>query len=205
MAINFDFYKTTGHFAGEEKQWHVRPVASGTVQTEEMMERIERSTTLTKADLKAALGAFVEQIGTHLIEGKNVHIEGLGHFSLSIGGDVQQTEEGKLRLKNPAVRTVNFRPESALMHRLACAKFTSGAHRGRQSAAIDEAQLPSLLADLCEEKGHFTSQEFQKALRLTPSTARRHLLRLSAEGVIENIASPRFALYRVKGKEERLG
>ncbi len=198
MAINYDFYETTGHFAGEEKQWHVRVVASGTVQTEEMMERIERSTTLTKADLKAALGAFVEQIGSHLADGKNVHIEGLGHFSLSIGGEVQQTEEGKLRLRNAAVRTVNFRPESALMHCLSRAKFTSSAHRGRQSAAIDEAQLPLLLADLSKEKGHFTTQEFQKAFHLTASTARRHLLRLCAEGGIENIGSPRFALYRVK-------
>ncbi len=196
MAINDDFYKTTGVFGTEEK-WYPRVVNSGTVETNEMMQRIEKSTTLTMADLKGALSAFVSQIVQHLEDGERVHIEGLGHFSLSIDGDVAQTESGKLRLKNAAVRSVNFRPEPELLRRLGRATFTSKGHRGHHSSAVDESQFPSVLATLCEERGFFTAKAFQRALGLTHATANRHLRRLCADGVIENIGSSRLALYKL--------
>ncbi len=200
MAINYDFYKTTGVFGTEEK-WYPRIVDNGTVETEDMMQHIETATTLTMPDLKGALTAFISHITRHLEEGRNVHIDGLGHFSLSIGGEVVQDEEGKLRLKQPSIRSVNFRPEPDFMRRLNRATFTSKSRRGRHSAGVDETKLPSILTALCAEKGHFTSQAFQKALHLTHSTAHRHLSRLCAEGVIENIGSPRLALYRMKGQK----
>ncbi len=194
MAINYDFYRTAGLF-GAEEQWHVRLVENGTMETEDMMQYIEESTSLTLSDLKGALEAFVGQIVRHLGDGKNVHIEGLGHFSLSVGGEVVKNEEGALRLKHPAVRSVNFRPEPALLRKFSNVRFTSKSHRGRQSQSVDEAELPSILAALCAEKGHFTTHAFQKALKLTHSTAHRHLRRLCEAGTIENIGSRRFALY----------
>ncbi len=201
MAIHYDFYKTTGAFAAEEK-WFPRLVDNGTTETEEIMERIEESTSLTISDLKGAIDALVSQIAQHLEDGKNVHIDGLGHFSLSIGGEVARNEEGELRLKHAAIRSVNFRPEPSLLRRMSNASFTSKQHRGRQSSAIDEAQLPSTLAALCVETGHFTSRAFAKALKLTQSTANRRLNRLCAEGILEDIGSRRLALYRLRKKEE---
>ncbi len=200
MAIHYDFYKTTGHYADEKKPWHVRLVQNGTTETEDMMQRIETGTTLTMADLKGALDAFVSQITQSLEDGRAVHIDGLGHFSLSIGGEVQETEDGKLRLKHAAVRSVNFRPEPSLLRRLSSATFTSKDHRGRHSAALNEAELPTTLAALCEEKGHFTTHDFRRAFHLTHSTAQRRLQSLCDDGVIENAGSPRFALYRMKGE-----
>ncbi len=198
MAIHYDFYKTTGHYADEKKPWHVRLVRNGTTETEDMMQRIEEGTTLTISDLKGALDAFVSQIVQSLEDGRTVHIDGLGHFSLSIGGDVVQTEDGKLRLKRAAVRSVNFRAEPSLLRRLSSATFTSKDHRGRRSAAVNETELPAVLAALCEGKGYFTSRDFRQALHLTSTTANRRLRGLCDEGVIENVGSPRFALYRVK-------
>ncbi len=200
MAIHYDFYKTTGAFGTEDK-WYPRLVENGRVDTDEMMQRIEHSTTMTVADLKGALDAFISQIGASLAEGKSVHIDGLGHFSLSIGGEVVQGENGRMRLKSPSVRSVNFRPESSFMQRLDSATFTSKEHLGRQSATVDETTLPEVLASLSAEKGYFTTRDFQSALRLTVATANRNLRRLCAEGVIKNVGSRRFALYKLCGGE----
>ncbi len=201
MAINYDFYKSGGIFAAEE-QWHVRLVENGTTETAEIMEHIERATSLTVADLKGAIEALAGQIADNLAGGRSVHIDGLGHFSLSIGGEVVQDEEGKLRLKHAAVRSVNFRPEAALMRRLDGATFTVKQHRGRRSADVDETTLPTTLAALCRERGHFTVNAFRQTLGLTRTTAHRLLHRLCDEDRIENIGSPRFALYRLKSEAE---
>ncbi len=201
MAINYDFYKSSGIFATEE-QWHARIVENGTTETAEVMEHIERCTALTVSDLKGAIDALAGEIADNLAEGRSVHIDGIGHFSLSIDGDVVRTEEGELRLKHAAVRTVNFRPEAALMRRLSGATFTVKRHRGRRSAEVDEATLPTTLAALCEEKGYFTTRAFRQTLGLTRTTAYRWLNHLCDEGVIENIGSPRFALYRLKPEAE---
>ncbi len=200
MAIHYDFYKTTGHYADEKNPWHVRIVRNGKTETDEMMERIEKNTALTVADLKGALDAFVSQIAENLEDGRTVHIDGLGHFSLSIDGEVQETEDGKLRLKHAAVRSVNFRPEPSLLRRLSSATFTSKDHLGRHSAALDEAELPATLAALCEKKGYFNTRDFRKAFDLTHTTAQRRLQSLCAACVLENIGSPRYALYRLKAE-----
>ncbi len=201
MAINYDFYKATGLFA-EEGKWHVRAVANGTAETDEIMERIEDGTTLSVSDLKGAIDALVSQIADALEDGRNVHIDGLGHFSVSIDGDVAMDENGSLRLKHAAVRTVNFRPEVSLMRRLGGASFTSKHHFGRQSADIDEATLPATLEALCVETGQFTSRAFRKTLRLTQPTASRLLQRLCADSVIENIGARNFGLYRLRKEED---
>ncbi len=197
MAINYDFYKTAGHYANEEKPWHVRPVENGTIETDLIMQRIEQATTLTMPDLKGALDAFVTHIGNNLAEGKGVHVKGLGHFSISIGGEVVLNEEGKPRLRHPAVRSVKFRPEPALLRRLSHVSFTSQEHRGRKSASVDEAELPAILKQLCAGTGFFTTRDFQEKLRLTASTTIRRLQGLRAGGVIENIGSRRYPLYRL--------
>ncbi len=194
MAINYDFYKTTGVLAADDK-WYVRAVDNGTAETEELMQYIQEGTTLTTSDLKGALDALAVQIRRQLADGRNVHIEGLGHFSLSIGGEVTTDSKGRLRLKQPAVRTVNFRPDAGLLRHLSNASFTSSAHRGRHSEAVSEAELPAAIDRLCATTGHFTAAQFRKALRLTSSTAGRLLRRLCSEGRLVNIGSRSFGLY----------
>ncbi len=200
MDINYDFYKATGLF-DSGKKWFVRAVANGTTETDEMMERIEKATTLNVSDLKGAIDALVSQIADALRDGRRVHIDGLGHFSISIDGDVVENEEGELRLKHAAVRTVNFRPEGSLMRQLSDAKFTSKRHLGRSSAAIDEAKLPAVLAALSEEKGFFTAAAFRKDLGLTQATGNRVINRLLDDGVLENIGTRHNRIFRQRSTE----
>ncbi len=195
MAINYDFYKPAGIFDDAEV-WHIRAVNNGTVETEEMIERIAHATTLTRADLKAALSALAAEATEHLREGKHVHIEGLGYLSPSIGGEVDKDKNGQLRLQQAGIKTVRFRPETALMDALQDVSFTSKHHLGTQSATIADEHLPAMLTQLSEQKGHFTAQDFRIALHLSDTTARRRLKQLIANGVIKNIGTAKYALYK---------
>lgn len=109
MAIHYDFYPNSG--IADEGQWHVRALESETVEAPTLFERIEQRSTLTQADMKGALSALVAGIAEALKDGNRVHLEGLGHFSVSIKGKVVTTEDGALRLDKAGVRSILFRPD----------------------------------------------------------------------------------------------
>ncbi len=196
MAVNYDFYKTGGALAKGKEKWHVRVVENDTTRSEEMTAAIEEATSLTVADMKAALEAMKQFVARQLKSGRRVRIEGLGYLSLAMDGEVVRDKENRLRLKNPHVRTVKFQPEAELMHLLHNTDFTSQYHRGRTSANLDEEALHEAARLLTERKGFFTFKEFCAETALTRSTARRRLNKLQDEGHVGNIGRPNVGLYR---------
>ncbi len=196
MAINYDFYKTTGAL-NENAKWFVRPVGNTTVGTDEIIREVVKSTTLTEADLKAALSAISEHLSRHLKTGRNVHLDGIGHFSISIGGRIECDKNDRPRLKNAKIRSVNFRTAPALQNSLRGATFTAAGHKGHHSSSYNEAELMAVVEKLCRQKGQFTRAQFAQALNIAPSTAYQRLKRLCAEGKIVNAGTRAQSLYRL--------
>lgn len=194
MAVNYDFYKTQGALA-KENSYHVRVVESGIADTPELSRAIQRGTTLTEADLKGAFSALASEMAECLKSGQRVHIEGIGYFSLSIEGEVVTDKKGSLRLKNPSVRSVLFKPESGLLAKLHDTELTAKYHRGRRSAALPEGEALAAARRLTREKGFFTAKDFHIATGQTRSTAYRLLAGLLREGLLSNIGTPHRALY----------
>ncbi len=202
MAINYDFYKTSGALAGDKEQWHVRPTDNGTTTTDELFEYIEKATTLSRADLKAAVEALAAHMARQLSEGRRVHIEGLGHFAISMTGKITTDQNGEPHLRNAAVRDILFRPDESLKGRLAATSFSSKHHRGQHSAGISQDDIIEALPMLAAEKGFFNVAEFRRHFHLTQTTAHRHLKRLCTEGYIIREGSRNCALYRPAADKE---
>jgi len=196
MAIHYDFYEQTGHFADGEERLMVRTVTPDTMGTEELVRHIEEACTLTGSDVKAALAALAGQLTAALREGRSFYLEGFGYFSPRVGGEIRRNADGRLWLKDAAVRTVTFRPEKRLLKRLSGVEITSREHRGRHSLSLSAEQLREVALRLTTEQGFFTPAQFAAASGMARSSCYGLLRRAEAEGLIENIGSPRSKIYR---------
>ena len=69
-------------------KWYGKVVKTGEVHTKELAETISHNSTLTRADVEAAIIALVEEMKRRLQHGETVVLDGFGRFHLSIKGDM---------------------------------------------------------------------------------------------------------------------
>ena len=170
MAVPYKLVKSNGNVPNDAKMRVVVDLYP-TVDMELMGRHIEKATALTVADL---IGAF-EAVKVELYEDPKTH---------------------RFRLRNPYVRTVNFRPEKALMQLLESTEFENRTYLekayDRPSAEDIEAALKRLFADA----DYIFIGDLQSELGLSKSAAYRLARRLEAEGRLYNAGSTYRKMYR---------
>ena len=91
------------------KKFYAKMQAGGEVTLDETAEDISYSTTLTDADVLAAIRAFIKQLNKHLAAGKIVRAENLGSFQLQIQSTGAETEK-EFTVDNITGVSIQFRP-----------------------------------------------------------------------------------------------
>lgn len=194
MAITYKFMKVNGAL-GSKQIVCARATSHHTCDADELFRELEQATTLTAADLKAALHALSETVVQHLLDGDNVRLDGLGTFSVSVDGDVQADENGKYYLKQPHVSAIRFHPATAIQQAMKKASFTA-ASRLPVGDAVPSIEVAREAAKaLLAEKPVFTASDFRRALQLSSPSAYTLLGRLVDEGTLRNTGSARRYLY----------
>jgi len=136
------------------KKFYAKMQASGEVTLDEIAEDISYSTTLTDADVLAAIRAFIKQLNRHLAAGKIVKAENLGSFQLQLQSEGTDTEEAFTSANIIGV-SVQYRPGktvanattrglSSLQFRRVAKKgeaLTSGADSGTGDDGQEESPL----------------------------------------------------------------
>ena len=89
MAVRYKLLKTTGGLP-KNADFKVVPMEYGTVGLKQMQGHIERATSLTLADLVGVLEALKTEMLDQLALGNRVYLDGIGYFSLSVGGEVYE-------------------------------------------------------------------------------------------------------------------
>ena len=119
MMIKYDIQ----HLSNAQGKGISRPYVQLSMQhlspPAELEEMAERNTTLTRADMRAALSVVAEFVKAQLARGSRVHLPGLGYFALAASID-RPADEGQQPIKGSdiRVRTVKFKPEAALLELL---------------------------------------------------------------------------------------
>lgn len=93
MSVNYSLSHMSSEPGNPDapKKWYAKAQANGEVTLDEMAEDIAYATTLTDADVLAAIRAFIKQLNKHLANGKIVRAENLGSFQLqSTGADTEE-------------------------------------------------------------------------------------------------------------------
>lgn len=202
MAINYAFYKTSGITAKEESKTIARIKTHHRRNLRDLAQEIKEATTATEGDILLVVESLVSKMASAMLQGCNVEIDGLGTFSLSLGGDVRENKNGDPYLHNPHVRGVNFRPNRDFLKRFASANFTSRnlpAHISRP--ATDEEVREKVVAAL-REHTVLSFDKIRDILQMTTTTARRRLRPLIDDGTILSIGTRAKAFYRLGEGQE---
>lgn len=183
MAIKYDVYKNPTVDEDGEYTYHVRLLSADTISTDKLASEIEFGTSMSEGDVKSVFASLEHLFARYLLEGKRIHIDGIGYFQLSVKSPKVKNPD-KMRADYISVRTIRFVPEKKLKAKLKKAHFER-AKSGTHSVIITIEDIKTLLGDYFRNHSFITRAQFQKLCGLTRGTAQNRLKTLIQEGVLK--------------------
>ena len=118
MACKYELFDNPSASSEGKTRMHPRPLNNGKVDTEYIIKQMARSSINSDGMIKAVLDDFFDYVSEHLAEGRNVHIEGLGDFRITLSSDVVIKRPEDVRAGSIKVDGIGFRPQKKLMNSL---------------------------------------------------------------------------------------
>lgn len=193
MSIKFEFYETPDPSGEKTGKYHARAVTRVTVDTEQLISEIHESTTLSPADIKAALTALSDKLILHLGRSERVHMEGIGFFqpTLTYKRDI---EPDKTRSQSVWFKSVKYRADIKVKEGLKYV-HTKRSKVKRHSANLSTEDIDNRLTVFFREYNMLARRQLEELCNMTRITANRHMKRLIDEGKIKNIGLPKQPIY----------
>ena len=175
--IKFDIYESPAN-EGEKKKFHVRNTNKETVRSKDLMREAARYTSVSRSDWAAVVEGLIDVLSEKLGEGKRVHINGLGYFSVSIGSTENESPK-KMTRRTVQVTGINFRPEKSFKK-----SIVNGAHFVRErykmhTADLSPVEVDGVLTEYFKDHRSITCARMQQTCGMTRSTAYRRLKALT--------------------------
>ena len=196
--IQYDFYKSPSPEGEETEDYHVRAVGGQTCTTQQIAEQIEKGTSLTTADIKAALAALSDIMLKEMSMGNSVQLDNIGTFRAILKGKVEKRKDS-LKMVEGEVRTVAFKPDSRIMKALKIVALSKAENKGNHSEETSIEKIREELDAFFKTNSFITTAQILTLTHQTRSTAARIIKKLQDEGFIINKGSRQRAIY-VKGK-----
>ncbi len=196
MAILFDWYENPNSLNKEEEErtLHPRLRMNGSATTEELRKDIQRRCSLTETDVSAVLDALSHAVGKELAEGKQVHLDGIGYFRLTLTTSEAVSAATKRKITKVKFKGVTFRADQKLKNNVGSVKVKTLKLNEHSSKLTDEEIDSRIKAYLLTH--HFmTRDDFQQICGMMRSTAMRCLRRLRAEGKLKNAGTAMHPIY----------
>lgn len=200
MAVFYKLIKTHGALP-KNAEYRVVAVENETVGVKHLAQSIQEATSLTPSDVVAAVSALKDEMAAELKMGNNVHLPGLGYFSLAVKGDIyEDPHTHHRRLNNPKVRTVKFRPDTEFLESLDDTQFENMTYRFGTSSVPTTEVVDSAIDELFTENPIITVADLRQKLGLSQSYAYQLSARLEAEGKLRSVGTRYRKLY-TRGKK----
>lgn len=201
MSIKYRLQKNYGKLK-EKAEFRAIVMERQTIGLERIGQNIQGAMSLTRADVFATVMALGDEIAYQLLDGNAVHLPGIGYFSLAVKGEVyEDPRTHNHRLRNPKVRTIKFRPDREMAHKLLSAKFENETHHCGNASIPTAEDIDQALEELFAAKSVITIADLRRHLNLSASTAYRIVERLETAGRIHNIGTRRLKLFELKSKQ----
>lgn len=195
MAVTYKLIKNYSPVM-KKAAYKVVVVENQTTGLKRISRHIQQATSLTPADIIGTLTALKEEVAEELKMGNNVHLPGIGYFSLAIEGQLYEDPRSHhYRLRNAGVRRVKFRPDMEFLEALRDIEFENITYtHGTPTVPADEA-IGEAIRELSARLTVFTVADLRHRLHLSQSYAYRLVARLEQEGHIRNVSTSRMKLY----------
>ena len=192
-TIRFSVHRNPKTDASAPDTFHVRPETLQTVGNAIIMQYLKNFGGLHDTQVNAVLDNLPHAIVTQLLDNHNVHIDGLGTFSLHLGFRLQGDEDNPVKPQftdaaaitgnHVEIKGITFKPAKEFLSLL----FKDGHHfenatgRGKvgHSDQLDEQHVRQFLMDYLSEHPHITRRILQFYLHLTEYTAGKWLARFT--------------------------
>ena len=188
-------------FKEDEKNFFVAPVCEGVFNTEDLIRNVAHGSTLSSADMKAALTAIVETMAEALATGKRVKLDGLGSFSLKLTTDADINDTDEKIGKKISLKTVKFLPAKELLQKMGKVTFQRTQNpRNLQWDELPQDQEERLVAFL-RQNDFLRRTDAEHIWHCKRTTASRLPNSVCEKGIIRNAGTPRMPIYVLASNE----
>lgn len=198
MAISYDIYTIPDPQDADKQLSHVRMVSNGFTEAKDLEKLICKRCTVTSTDIVAVLDALSHAMQDEFLQGRRVHLQGIGYFHPTIQAvpETNPEEIQKVRAPQLKVKSIAFRPEKEWMESInEEASFRPPRH-ANHSEAQTEISIMGLLTDYFASHEELDRKKFEELCNQTRSTAMRWIRKLIADGKLENIGNRHAPRYR---------
>lgn len=186
MAIPFEFYANPSPDPEAPRRYHPRVVAKGTLTLRDIVETVSGSSTLSPADLQAAVTAIEQAVSDSLANGYRVRLDGLGSFSLTLTAP-EVEDPSKVRAQNVSVKSVVFSPDKNFVAHSQRMGFERSADKPH-SAEVTIEQVKEIVGEHLKTRDFVRRADIERLVGLTKSTAQRVVKALVGGGFLVNVS-----------------
>lgn len=174
--IKFDIYESPAN-DGEKKKYHVRNTNKQTIHSKDLIHEATLYTSVSRSDWAAVVEGLIDILSEKLGDGKRIHINGLGYFSVSIG-----STESEILRNDPWHSTDNRNQLSA--RKSFKKSIINRAHFVRErykvhTVDLSPIEVDGLLSEYFKDHRSITCARMQQVCGMTRSTAYRRLQTLT--------------------------
>lgn len=172
---------------GESVQtYHVRQELKTTKHTRELADHIAKHGIISVGVFEMVLERLKREMVEQLLSGNDLHLDGIGRFSLQIGTRKTKGEDGRWHAKtylNPDELTaheitidgITFQPDKEMLDILHSEKRNFVRLKDGYEQEIPRATLLKKLNNHCQEHGSFSRYDFQRLFGVSRYRAQRML------------------------------
>lgn len=194
MPIKFDLYNNPENEGVTSSGIHAKVITRGVINTRNISQSINRKCTLTESDVWAVLTALRDELYDAFKDGYSVHLEGLGHFSLSLKCDPNVSPK-YVSSNDISVKGIRFVPEKELLDKLECVHFEHDIDDSRHSKNMEQPEIIVALDKYFADNQFLRRIDFEKLTGFNKSKALRTLKELVKDGVLKNVGTVNMPMY----------
>lgn len=144
MSIEYDLFSNPPK-EGEEKPFlHAKAISYRTIGTRELADLIAKNTTFSSADIKGALEAISNQLIAALSNSHNVHLDGIGTFSITLKNKPVK-EKKDIRSASVSFKNISFRADAELKKQFRGVEIERRPGRSKKVAYDEEVRIRRIL------------------------------------------------------------
>lgn len=178
---------------GETVQtYHVRQVRKTTMRTRQLSEHVSQHSMLSVGLFEMVLDELKREMVEQLLSGHDLHLDGIGRFSLRLGTKKKKGEDGRwhaktylhpddLTAREVEVEGITFVPDKEMLTQLNKDPHAFTREKDSYEQEVPRAKLLKTLADYCQAHGSFTRSTFQRLFGVSRYRAQQMLDALVSE------------------------
>lgn len=194
MPVKFDLYKNPEKEGVAVPKLHAKVITRDVVTTRNLRDTINRKCTVAPADVAAVLTALSSEMFEALSDGYSLHLEGIGHFSLSLkcAPDVNPKH---VSASDISVKGIRFLPEKELLEKFKTVEFERLKDASRHSENMEMSEIMEKMDAYFAENQFMRRQNFEKLTGFNKSKALRTLKQLVEDGILKNAGTKQMPMY----------